>query len=159
MTKKENHYYLMAGAIFTSKEPYWVTTVLGSCVAVCLYDTINHFGGINHFMLPYWSGQGLSSPRYGDIAISKLINEMESHGSKKNNLIAKLFGGASVLDYNHTSIAIGEKNVNVAKDILKEYNIRIVSESTGGLVGRKIIYKTATGEVYHKFLTNNTKTL
>jgi len=157
MTINQKQYYLMAGAIFVAKEPFWVTTVLGSCVAVCLYDPLNHYGGINHFMLPYWSGQGLSSPRYGDIAIIKLINEMERHGSKKNNLIAKLFGGASVLDYNHTSITIGEKNIEVAKDILKESNIRIVSESTGGLSGRKIIYKTDTGEVYHKFLTNNTK--
>jgi len=159
MTENKKQYYLLAGAIFVSKEPFWVTTVLGSCVAICLYDTINHFGGINHFMLPYWSGQGLSSPRYGDIAIIKLINEMESYGSNKNNLIAKLFGGASVLDYNHSSIAIGDKNINVAKDILKENNIKITSENTGGLVGRKIIYKTATGEVYHKFLTNDTKTI
>jgi len=148
-----NHHYLLAGAIFVSRNPFWVTTILGSCVAVCLFDKVNMFGGINHFMLPHWSGKGLSSPKYGDIATMKLIGEMEKYGSKKNNLVAKLFGGAAVLDYNHSSITIGEKNIEVAKELLYENKIKIISENVGGVLGRKIIYKTLTGEVYHKFLT------
>ncbi len=149
-----NHHYLLAGAIFVSRDAYWVTTVLGSCVAVCLYDTKNGFGGINHFMLPYWSGQGLASPKYGDIAINRLIEEMLRKGSSKINLIAKLFGGAAVLDYNHTTLNIGTKNIILAKEILQEYGIRIAGENSGGNTGRKIVYKTGTGEVYHKFLNN-----
>ncbi len=149
---KINHYYLLPGAIFVSKENYFVTTILGSCVAVCLYDAKLKFGGINHFMLPYWSGQGLGSPRYGDIAIIKLIDEMQKYGSEKKNLIAKLFGGASVLDYSNTSMNVGGRNIQLAKDLLNENKIKLLSENTGGKKGRKIIFKTQTGEVYHKFL-------
>ena len=71
-------HFLYPGAIYISPEPTLITTILGSCVAICLYDPILQIGGMNHYMLPLWNGQGLASPRYGNIAIEKLITNLES---------------------------------------------------------------------------------
>lgn len=148
----QNTFYLLPGALFVKREPYMVTTVLGSCVALCLYDKILMYGGINHFMLPYWSGSGLASPKYGDIAIKKLLSEMINIGSNKSNLVAKLFGGASVLDNFESSLQVGKRNIEVAKEMLESMHIPLVSQNLGGNLGRKIIYSTVNGAVYHKFL-------
>jgi chemotaxis protein CheD len=86
-------HFLYPSALFASRERHKVSTILGSCVAVCLYDPIAQIGGINHFMLPFWNGQGLASPKYGNIAIERLVEKMISLGCKKNNLKAKVFGG------------------------------------------------------------------
>ncbi len=145
-------YYLYPASLFADKEPHVVTTILGSCVAVCLFDPILNQGGINHFMLPLWNGQGLASPRYGNIAIERLIERMLSLGSQKENLKAKVFGGGEVLQTNLDSFHIGERNIRVAIDILKEQGIPVVAKSVGGKVGRRIEFVTSTGEVRQKYI-------
>ncbi|HEX2974864.1 MAG TPA: chemotaxis protein CheD, partial [Bacteroidales bacterium] len=57
-------HFLYPSTLFVSREPVIVNTILGSCVAVCLYDTLLKYGGINHYMLPLWNGQGLASPKF-----------------------------------------------------------------------------------------------
>jgi chemotaxis protein CheD len=146
--------FLYPSALFASNKPYEITTILGSCVAVCLFDQALNIGGLNHYMLPYWNGKGLASPKYGNIAIEKLIEKLESLGSNKNNLIAKVFGGGEVINSNN-QFSIGERNVQVATQLLKEHKIRIVSSSTGGNLGRKIIFYTETGEVMHRFIKSS----
>jgi len=84
----ENTHYLIAGSLFAHKERHMVTTVLGSCVSVCLWDCVRKRGGINHYMLPFWNGEGLASPKYGNIAIAKLIEKMLEFGSDRRNLRA-----------------------------------------------------------------------
>ena len=91
-------HFLYPAAMWIEKQPYRVHTILGSCFAVCLYDPVLQIGGINHYMLPYWNGQGLASPKYGNIAIEKLIEKMLFLGSKKENLKAKVFGGGEVIE-------------------------------------------------------------
>ncbi len=147
----ETH-YLFPSSVFTSTTPCQVTTVLGSCISVCLVDVVKNIGGINHFMLPLWNGSGLASPKYGNIAIEKLIEKMLLMGSKKENLTAKVFGGANVLDSNINFFNVGERNLNLAVEMLEAANIPIVAKSLGGDKGRKIIFNTATGEVMMKFL-------
>lgn len=144
-------YYLYPGAIFTHQKPYEVSTVLGSCISVCLWDSYLKMGGINHFMLPLWNGDGLASPKYGNIAIEKLIEKMMTLGLCKNNLTAQVFGGAKQLQIS-SFFNVGERNIAIAVDLLKEYNIHITSQSTGGDRGRKIIFRTYSGEVFMKFV-------
>ncbi len=151
MDELKSH-YLYPASLFADKEPHVVTTILGSCVAVCLYDQELKQGGINHYMLPLWNGQGLASPRYGNIAIERLIERMVALGSKKDNLKAKLFGGGEVLDTNLDSFHIGQRNIAIAMELLAEHGIPVVAKSVGGKQGRKIEYNTATGEVRHKFI-------
>lgn len=150
--KENEKYFLHPSKLVVSKQPIWVNTVLGSCVSVCIYDTELQIGGINHFMLPLWNGEGLESPRYGNIAIPRLIEELLKYGSKKNNLIAKVFGGGNILADHGASFRVGERNVLLALHLLQEKKIPIVASSTGGNSGRKIMFNTFTGEVLQQYI-------
>jgi chemotaxis protein CheD len=149
----EKTHYLMAGNLFIPDDAHLVTTVLGSCVSVCLWDSALRFGGINHYMLPFWNGEGLASPKYGNIAIAKLIEGLQDRGSQKRNLRAKIFGGGVVLNVTNPFMNIGERNIQLADDLLRNEGIPLVSGDTGGNVGRKIIFNTGTGTVLVKKLS------
>ncbi|MCD6566376.1 MAG: chemotaxis protein CheD [Bacteroidales bacterium] len=147
-----NRYYLHPSSVVVCNRPTEIITLLGSCVAVCLWDPVKEFGGINHFMLPLWNGQGLASPKYGDIATEKLITKMIKLGSNKQNIEAKLFGGASVLFFENNFFNIGERNIETAKKVLERNRIQVISSSTGGTMGRKILFNTNTGAVRQKYI-------
>ena len=148
---KSNH-FLHPSTIWVSKEPFWVTTILGSCVSVCFFDKRKNIGGINHFMLPYWNGEGLESPKYGNIAISQLFQKMLDFDVKKEDIVCKIFGGAEVLGEQNSVFNVGKRNIGVARKIIDEMGIPVVSSSTGGKFGRKILFNTGTGEVLQKYL-------
>jgi len=135
-----------------SEQPLILNTVLGSCVAVCLWDSKNKIGGMNHYMLPYWNGNGLASPKYGNIAITRLINKMIALQGSPQNMLAKIFGGAKMLQEQSNVFDIGRRNIELAHEILSDQKIRIVAESTGGEKGRKIFFNTNTGEVFQRLL-------
>jgi chemotaxis protein CheD len=145
-------HFLYPAAIHVSKSTCMINTILGSCVAVCLYDTVLNYGGMNHFMLPLWNGQGLPSPKYGNIAIEKLLEKMINMGSAKSNIIAKVFGGGEVIDNQHSHFNIGKRNIDIALHILEELRITVKSSSLGGKLGRKISFNTLTGEVSQKYI-------
>ncbi len=144
MQEIEAH-YLYPGNIFAHDRPHIVTTILGSCVAVCLWDSILGIGGINHFQLALWNGEGLASPKYGNIAIEKLLDKILSLGSQKLNLKAKVFGGGAVIGNSNGKFAIGERNIILATDMLAEERIPIVSSSVGGYNGRHLKFYTESG--------------
>ncbi len=150
-------HFLYPGALYASKIPTRVTTILGSCVAVCLWDKKLKIGGINHFMLPYWNGRGLASPRYGNIAIVKLYEKMQSFACDDKDIIAKVFGGGEVISSNSNLFQIGKRNIIVANELLRENKIAIVGKSVGGKFGRKIIFNTETGEVMQRFINSEIK--
>ncbi len=147
-------HYLFPAELFAEAQPHVVSTVLGSCVAVCLYDTKLQIGGINHYMLPLWNGTGLASPKYGNIAIIKLLERMEKLGSNKANLVAKVFGGGDVLNKtgSSSSFSIGKRNAQLALDMLAEHKIPIIAQSLGGNHGRQILFNTQTNEVRQKYV-------
>lgn len=151
-------HFLYPAELFVSKTPYQVNTILGSCVAVCLFDPVLQMGGINHYMLPYWNGQGLASPKYGNIAIDRLVDKMVSYGCNKNNLKAKIFGGGEVIETNIVQFHIGLRNIEVARTLLEELKIPIVSSSVGGKLGRKIEFFTGTGDVRQKYVQKTQQT-
>jgi chemotaxis protein CheD len=152
MEQQYSQHFLYPSTLFASKEPYVVKTILGSCVAICLWDPVTKIGGINHYMLPTWNGNDLASPKYGNIAIDKLLERMVYLGAKRENLKAKIFGGGELIENGANGTLIGERNIRVARLILEEKNIPVVASSTGGRKGRKILFFTDTGEVRHKFL-------
>ncbi len=137
--------------MFAHKASHDITTVLGSCVAVCLYDQKQQFGGMNHFMLPIWKDEGLATPKYGNIAIPRLVDKMLSIGAKKNNLVAKVFGGAnSVMESN--VYEIGKRNIQIAFELLDRHNIRVLKSDTDGKKNRRIMMNTATNKIYLKYI-------
>ena len=152
--KSRRKYFLVEGLIFVSKTEYEVTTILGSCVSVCLWEPFLGIGGMNHYLLSLWNGEGLATPRYGNIAIPKLINKMMALGSEKINLRAKVFGGASILSMSSNGTkGAGWSNIMIAEEILKEEGIKIVASDLGGNCGRKINFNTRTGVVMLKRIT------
>lgn len=129
-----------------------MTTVLGSCVSVCLWDPVRRMGGINHYMLPLWNGEGLASPKYGTIAIPKLIEVMQDLGSKRGDLVAKVFGGGEILRVTNGIMNIGQRNVEFGLKALEEEHIPVLVKNVLGLQGRKIIFNTGDGSVLMKKL-------
>jgi chemotaxis protein CheD len=98
-------------------------------------------------MLPLWDGNGLASPKFGNIAIHRLLELMLSSGCSKRNIVAKVFGGGNLIESGSAQFMIGERNIMVARTLLKEMQIDVISSSVGGNLGRKIQFNTSTGEV------------
>lgn len=141
--------YLYPSNLFVTDKPLLVTTVLGSCIAVCLMDKVNKVFGINHFMLPYWNGEGLASAKYGNIANEKLLAEMLRMGASRKQLEAKVFGGANQANF---TMNIGARNTEMAMKFLNDEQIPVVAESTQGHLGRKVIFDTSNGVVKMKLI-------
>jgi chemotaxis protein CheD len=140
-------HFLYPGTIFAEPEEYQISTVLGSCVAVCLWDKVACCGGMNHIMLPLWNGEGLATPKYGNIAMEKLLTKVLSIGGRKEHLVAKVFGGANVSGTGLDLYMIGDRNITLALEMLDEFRIPVVARDVGGRVGRKIIMNSRTGVV------------
>jgi chemotaxis protein CheD len=141
--------YLLPGRIFVSPEPCTLRMVLGSCVAVCLWDPLRVVGGANHFLLPYPGGNGQDSPRFGNVATQRLIEKMLAFGCTKPSLVAKLFGGSCVLEaFQNKETHLGTKNVSVARKLLEAEGIPVVAEDVGGQRGRKVIFRTDDGSAW-----------
>ena len=89
--------HLHAGQLFVSSQPCTISTVLGSCVAVCIVDPTRGSGGANHYLLPMHVVGGNASPRFGNVAIEQLVAKMLLLGARKYDLQAKVFGDNSAL--------------------------------------------------------------
>ena len=146
--------FIHVGEIFVGIKPTEIVTVLGSCVGVCLYDKVELIGGMNHYLLPLWNGNGLESPKYGNGAIPKLIENMENIGCLRRNMEAKIFGGANIHRANSEGQLIGQKNVLIAKEILRQWNIPIKAEDTGGNNGRRIMMISDANRIILKYVQN-----
>lgn len=146
--------FIHVGEIFVGIKPTEIVTVLGSCVSVCLYDKVELIGGMNHYLLALWNGNGLESPKYGNVAIPKLIENMENIGCLRRNMEAKIFGGANIHRTNSEGQLIGQKNVLIAKEILKQYSIPIRAEDTGGNNGRRIMMISDANRIILKYVQN-----
>jgi chemotaxis protein CheD len=145
--------YLHPGQLFVAAGPAAVTTILGSCVAVCVWDVTLGIGGINHYLLPTGLRTASTGPRYGNVAIEQLLEKLERAGTRVPNLRAKIFGGACVLDAmrgkeNH----LGGKNVEIARNALAEAGIPVVASDVGGGRGRKLIFYPHDGSALVKLL-------
>jgi chemotaxis protein CheD len=143
---KPSQIYLTPGTLYCSSRPCVVSTVLGSCVSVCLLDRYNRAAGINHFVLPYNSA-GRNDLRYGDAALDRLLEWMSQLGCVSGTLRAKVFGGAAVLPFGEAQETVGTKNVSIAIEWLHGHSIPIEARRTGGTSGLSIRFDTGSGNV------------
>jgi chemotaxis protein CheD len=145
--------YLQPGEIVAFAEPYAVTTILGSCVALCLHDHQARVGGVNHYLLPLQLGRR-DAPRYGSAAIPMLIDKLLALGARRDRLVAKVFGGACVMsggdDERRTHL--GAQNTEVAFRLLAEEGIPVAAEDVHGNRGRKVVFHTDDGSAWVKRL-------
>ena len=74
-----------------------LSTVLGSCVACCMWDPMARVGGMNHFLVAGDQyGESEHTLSHGVYAMEVLINGLLKRGANRNCLKAKLFGGAAI---------------------------------------------------------------
>ncbi len=146
-TSKVPTHVLNPSMVFAHREEHVISTLLGSCIAVCLWDPRLQVGGMNHFMLPLWQGRGLPTPMYGDIAIEKLIKNLGALGSRKSDLVAKVFGGANVVNYSPGLFPVGTRNILIAEETLSAHGIPIRAKEVGGNRAMKIDFNSKDGSV------------
>lgn len=116
-------------------------TLLGSCVAIMFYDDQKKIKGMNHFLLPSTNSTN-DDMKYGLYSVEAMLNEMYKLGCSKQNMIAKISGGADIMQLNVGS-SIGHRNVEFAKDFCKSEGFNLVSEHTRGEHGRLILLADA----------------
>lgn len=131
--------------MYFSKRATLLRAVVGSCVAVCLWDKRNKCGGMNHFIKPAAQDKGEATPVYGNAGITALVKLMEDAGCEKANVVAHILGGGA--PEGERSPTLGERNVAAAREALSRRQITILAEDTGGPLGRKIVFDTGTGEL------------
>lgn len=140
------------GDYFASSQDIVIHTVLGSCVAVCLYDPEKKIGGMNHILMP--SNPDINkydaSARYGINAMELLINAIMRLGGNRKKIVAKTFGGANLLMAVSRENAVGARNVEFVIEFLRAEKIKILARDFGGHDSRKIFFHTATGDVFLK---------
>lgn len=128
---------------------------LGSCVGICLYDSVFRIGGLAHVLLPdstQIKNDGTKPGKFVDTAVAAILEEMLQQGAMRTKISAKLVGGASMFyaDNADELVEIGRRNVDAAKKVLKEMRIRIEAEDVGGGHGRTIEFHVNTGKVIVK---------
>lgn len=139
--------YLHAGQLAVAASPTAITTVLGSCVAVCLFDPGARIGGMNHFLLPLHVERD-RSPRFGTVAIPALIEAVVAAGASRKGLVAKVFGGASVIAAARDGRRLGEENARLALRLLDEARIPVLDRDVGGTRGRKVVFLADEGTAW-----------
>ena len=137
-----DRHYLLPGAIIATGESMEISTILGSCVAVALFDRSKNICGLCHYLLSHFEDSPGSIARYGDQAIPMLIDEMVALGANPAALVAQVYGGANMLGSVSIGIGISKKNIAVAHELLDSLKIRILKEDTGGTRGRKLLLST-----------------
>jgi chemotaxis protein CheD len=144
------------GGLYASRKPLLLDTVLGSCIAACLYDPVFGVGGMNHFMLPEGADpDNPTSTRYGVNAMELLISNLMKLGADRRRFQAKIFGGGHVLNIRESLDGVPQRNIDFVKRFLGTEQIPVVREDIGGYQPRRILFHTHTGKVFLKYLGNN----
>lgn len=145
---------VLPGEYYASRTGEVLYTVVGSCIAACIFDPERHLGGINHFLLP-----GVVLPeevqhselgRYGMFAMELLIGDLLTLGAKRETLTAKLFGGANLLGFRKGDGDVAGANVRFARKYLELEGIPVLKEDLGGRAGRKILFFSGSERVLLK---------
>ena len=150
--RKSSRVHVVQGEHAVSNDPNVVlTTLLGSCVAACLYDYEARVGGMNHFLLPGPVNDVSNSMSYGVNAMELLINDLLRKGARRENIRAKLFGGGS-MHARLTSADIGGQNAQFAQTFLSNENIPVIGGSTGGESARRVEFWPSSGRARQALL-------
>ncbi|MCU0846334.1 MAG: chemotaxis protein CheD [Spirochaetes bacterium] len=135
--------------IKTASSPGILRTILGSCVGVCIYDRMKKIGGMAHILLPSNLSDSTRPEKFADTAVPMLVKQLIGEGARKEFLSAKIAGGASMFKFGANTMLgqIGDKNVEMVKNVLSRLGIPIVAEDTGGNSGRVIDFFLEDGRM------------
>ncbi|WP_305042770.1 hypothetical protein [Geoalkalibacter sp.] len=141
---------IQQGQLLVTAEDLLITTVLGSCVSVCVRDRVRGLGGMNHFMLP-GEKTGDHSPRYGEPAMDQLLDRYLEAGGRVEHLEVKVFGAGRI---NRSLPDVGKKNVEFALAYLKRHKLALAALDVGDTFPRKVCFSPRCGRVFVKTLRN-----
>ncbi|MBF0197830.1 MAG: chemotaxis protein CheD [Planctomycetes bacterium] len=133
---------MSCGDVVVSKNEAILNAVMGYSVVVTLYNKIKGAGGMCHFDIPKAKNAALTT-RHGNGAILELARKMKKIGSKRHQLEAQIIGGSK---RNDGSQSHGKGSVKIAENLLKKFQVPVVSKDVGGIMGRKMMFNTLTGE-------------
>jgi len=143
---------ILPGQYHATPDDVVIVTVLGSCVSACLWDPARRIGGMNHFMLPgATGGAAVASANLGLYAMEVLINRMLKLGAERRRIVAKVFGGASVLE-GMDALNVGTQNGTFVLEFLAEEGIPVVAQDLYDVCPRKVYFFAASGKVMVKRL-------
>jgi chemotaxis protein methyltransferase CheR len=154
---------ICAGELHASEKPTVVRTLLGSCVAACLFDPIARVGGMNHFMLPGRGAEDAPEPvrtapaRFGVHAMELLINALLRLGADRRRLAAKVFGAGHVL--RSTARGVADANAQFALEFLATEGISVVAQRLGGESPTMVYFHTDTGKALVRVVTQNAQAI
>lgn len=144
---------VMQGQARVSGDPrVELTTVLGSCIACCLFDSTNQVGGMNHFLLAEPKGGRGVDEHYGAYLMEVLINEMLAYGANRSAIRAHLYGGANM----HSGMTqIGSANVAFAINFLEKEQLPLVRSSLGGVQARRVDFRPSRGQARFRLVDDS----
>ena len=160
--KKEVRVGIADSAIVSSPDRL-ITMGLGSCIGIAIYDRVKKIAGLVHIMLPDSKQfKNIVNPlKYADLGIENLVNQMINKGCRKENMTAKIAGGASMFNFPDKKIIsdIGKRNSLAAIEIINKLSIPIIGQDIGGNKGRTMIFESEDGSVLIKSIGSDIKRL
>ena len=136
--------YVPPGRLLATRDPRPLTTVVSTGAVVCVWDPVAGIGGMTHFLLPE-SGSAPPAPRFGDVALRTLVEELVKLGASERRLRAHLFGGSAPPLLTDGGGHLGDRNVQAARSWLGSRSIAVWQAETGGSSARKVLFAPSTG--------------
>lgn len=140
-------HFLYPGQLFVTADDVEISTILGSCAAVCLWDKRLKIGGMNHYLLPEGSETSANPYRYGNVANATLLQQLLKLGCHIRDLQGKIFGGASAFMADPEN-SLGAQNVKLAEEFLQKSGIPLLLKDVSGKRGRRLMFHTADGSTF-----------
>ena len=157
-------YYLKPGEMILSEEPTLVSTLLGSCISVVMFNRRHHIGAICHSLLPVnrepthdCKETCVDGFRYVECSIRRMVGFFLNRNISRGDIEVKMFGGSDMFSANPKAgrnATVGNQNIEMALKTIEEERLRLVISDVGGQRGRKIFFYTHTGEVLLKRLND-----
>jgi len=148
--------FLLPGEFKISREPYVISTLLGSCISVCLHHPIHQFGGMNHYLLPHGAPNESDSGRYGEYSIGLMLEFMRRNCGSLEGVLGMIIGGADVLPVSPDSgPTVGQLNIALARKMLRDHHIRVVKEQVGGEVGMKLRFQNWDNRIQVRLMSRS----
>jgi chemotaxis protein CheD len=152
---KQIDVFLQPGEYFVGDATHRIRTLLGSCVSVTLWSSLQRIGAMSHFLLASRGPSakpGALDARYGDEALSLMLRELTRHKVSATQCQAKIFGGGDMFPAQKTrgEMAIGRRNGEAARSLLQAQGIEVVSESLFGEGHRQIVFDVGSGHVWSR---------
>ncbi len=150
--------FLQPGEFYWGDSDTRIKTLLGSCVAVCMWHPRLMIGGMSHSLLPARGNHAADdlSARYIDESFELFMREINKAKARPQDFIVKLFGGGDMFKeiWQGSGPSVGEKNIAMARSLIEKYGFTLKAEHVGGSGHRNIIFDLWSGDVWMKHASN-----